>query len=174
VASACWGEPGAGCLIQTKADRAATRCSICTASNRMAIGSDKRSSRYRSESAFQDSGAGTWRHAWSPLFSVGIAFRCPASRPSAERTISVCVAAPHARQLHDVSVRLLRAVLPAGATEIVALGYFSLDRCFVLVETGENKTKVIDGHDISIEIIPDRAVVGVDALRFFVPKAPSV
>jgi hypothetical protein len=29
------------------------------------------------------------------------------------------------------------AVLPAGATEIVALGYFSLDRCFVLVETGE-------------------------------------
>jgi hypothetical protein len=66
------------------------------------------------------------------------------------------------------------AVLPAGASELVAVGYISLDRCFVLIETGENKTKVIDGHDISVEISPDGAVIGVDALRFFVPKAPSV
>jgi hypothetical protein len=66
------------------------------------------------------------------------------------------------------------AVLPAGATELVAVGYISLDRCFVQVETGESTIKVIDGHDILIEIVPDGAVVGVDALRFFIPKAPSV
>jgi hypothetical protein len=45
--------------------------------------------------------------------------------------------------------------------------YISLDRCFVQLETSESATKVVDGHDISIEIIPDGAVVGVDALRFF-------
>src|SRR5271165_3564062 len=66
------------------------------------------------------------------------------------------------------------AVLPAGATELVAVGYISLDRCFVQVETGESTIKIIDGHDILIEIVPDGAVVGVDALRFFIPKAPSV
>jgi hypothetical protein len=66
------------------------------------------------------------------------------------------------------------ALLPAGATEIVAVGYISLDHCFVQVATVESTIKVIDGHDISIEIVPDGAVVGVDALRFFIPKAPSV
>jgi hypothetical protein len=68
---------------------------------------------------------------------------------------------------------LCAAVLPAGATEIVAVGYISLDRCFVQVETGESTIKVINGHDILIEIIPDGAVVGVDALRFFRERRPS-
>jgi hypothetical protein len=66
------------------------------------------------------------------------------------------------------------AVLPAGATELVAVGYISLDRCFVQIETAESTIKVVDGHDILIEIIPDGAVVEVDALRYFIPKAPSV
>jgi hypothetical protein len=66
------------------------------------------------------------------------------------------------------------AVLPAGATELVAVGYISLDRCYVQFETGGNAIKVIAGHDISIEIVQDGAVVGIDALRFFVPKAPSI
>jgi hypothetical protein len=66
------------------------------------------------------------------------------------------------------------AVLPAGATELVAVGYISLDRCFVQIETVESTIKVVDGHDILIEIIPDGAVVEVDALRYFIPKAPPV
>jgi hypothetical protein len=48
------------------------------------------------------------------------------------------------------------AVLPVGATELVAVGYISLDRCFVQVETGESTIKVIDGHDILIEIVRGR------------------
>jgi hypothetical protein len=66
------------------------------------------------------------------------------------------------------------AVLPAGVTELVAVGYISLDRCFVQVETVENKTKVLDGHDISVEMAPDGAFIGIDTLRFFVSKAPAV
>lgn len=66
------------------------------------------------------------------------------------------------------------AVLPAGATELVAFGYISLDRCFIQLETAKSTIKVIDGHDILIEIVPDGAVVGVDALRFFIARAPSV
>jgi hypothetical protein len=34
------------------------------------------------------------------------------------------------------------ALLPAGATEIVAVGYISLDRCFVQVETVESTIKL--------------------------------
>jgi hypothetical protein len=66
------------------------------------------------------------------------------------------------------------AVLPAGATELVSVGYISLDRCFVQFETSQSAIKVIDGHDIAIQMTPDGAFVGIDTLRFFVSKAPSV
>jgi hypothetical protein len=66
------------------------------------------------------------------------------------------------------------AVVPAGTKELVVVGYVSLDRCFVQVETGENVAKVVDGHDILIEIIEDGAIIGVDTLRFFVSRAPSI
>jgi hypothetical protein len=69
---------------------------------------------------------------------------------------------------------LCAAVVPAGTRELVAVGYVSLDRCFVQIETGENVVKVIDGHDILIEIIEDGAIIGVDTLRFFVSRAPSI
>jgi hypothetical protein len=65
------------------------------------------------------------------------------------------------------------AIVPAGGADLVAVGYVSIDRCFVQLEAAESTTKVIGGHDISIEIIKDGAVVGVDALRFVVPKSPS-
>ena len=66
------------------------------------------------------------------------------------------------------------AVIPAGTRELVAVGYVSLDRCFIQIETGENIAKVIEGHDVSIEVLQDGAVIGIDTLRFFVSKAPSI
>jgi hypothetical protein len=61
---------------------------------------------------------------------------------------------------------------PAGGAGLVAVGYVSSDRCFVQVKTIESTNKVINGHDILIEIIEEGAVV-VIALRIVVPKAPS-
>jgi hypothetical protein len=66
------------------------------------------------------------------------------------------------------------AIVPAGGADLVAVGYVSSNRCFVQVETIESTRKVIDGHDILVEIIEGGAVVGIDTLRFVVPKAPSV
>jgi hypothetical protein len=65
------------------------------------------------------------------------------------------------------------AIVPAGGAGLVAVGYVSSDRCFVQVKTIESTNKVINGHDILIEIIEEGAVVVIDALRFVVPKAPS-
>jgi hypothetical protein len=44
----------------------------------------------------------------------------------------------------------------------------------VQVEAVRNMTQVINGHDISVEIIEGGAVIGVDSLRFIVLKASSV
>jgi hypothetical protein len=66
------------------------------------------------------------------------------------------------------------AIVPAGGEDLVAVGYVSSDRCFVQLEAAESTVKVISGHDISIEVVEGGAVVGVDALRFVVPKSPPV
>jgi hypothetical protein len=66
------------------------------------------------------------------------------------------------------------AIISAGPADLVAVGYLSSDRCFVQVEAVRNMTQVINGHDISVEIIEGGAVVGVDSLRFIVLKASSV
>jgi hypothetical protein len=65
------------------------------------------------------------------------------------------------------------AIVAAGGADLVAVGYVSSNRCFVQVETIESTRKVIDGHDILVEIIEGGAIVGIDTLRFVVPKAPS-
>jgi hypothetical protein len=66
------------------------------------------------------------------------------------------------------------AIVPAGPADLVAIGYLSGGRIFVQVEAVRNTTKVINGHDISIEMIEGGAVVGVDSLRFIVSKASSI
>jgi hypothetical protein len=66
------------------------------------------------------------------------------------------------------------AVLSHGTGDLVVVGYVSLDRCFVQIETSESVTKVLDGHDISIDIVDDGAVVEIDTVRFAISKTPPV
>jgi hypothetical protein len=65
------------------------------------------------------------------------------------------------------------AIVAHGASDLVAVGYVSGNRCFVQVEAAENTTHIINRHDIGIEVIEDGAIVGIDALRFVIVKAPN-
>lgn len=64
------------------------------------------------------------------------------------------------------------AIEEDGGQEVVAFGYVSAEECHVRIYLGDShgETLTINQHEIGVKILGEGAEIGIDDLRFVIPK----